>query len=161
MAWGNYGPAYMMGKKYEGQTSPRIVPLRQWSDVVFLEWQQLCVAPSSKGDIKGLRYIFRLLISNPDSQALMSKALENVGAKISQWPGQDFGRSTKAFKALLGSPNGSGVAWLLINHKEQLGKKTVWKITVFRHEGAAEDADPSMLLWLEDVPVSADGQAEG
>ena len=47
--------------------------------------------------------------------------------------------------------NGSGVAWLLINHKAQLDRKTVLEISVFRHQGAAEDADPTMLFWLKDL----------
>ena len=126
--------------------------------MVFLEWKDLCTGDESKGDIRGLRYVFRLLISNKDSQALVSKTLANKGATIQHWPGTSFTRSSKEFKALLGSPNGSGVAWLLINHKMQLGKKTIAKITVFRHDGAAEDADPTMLFYLKDIGVEAGAQ---
>ena len=34
---------------------------------------------------------------------------------------------------MLGTPNGSSTGYLLINHKAELGHKTVEKITVFRY----------------------------
>jgi hypothetical protein len=36
------------------------------------------------------------------------------------------------FNALLRTPNGSGVAWLLIDHKAQMGIKTIASISLFQ-----------------------------
>ena len=37
-------------------------------------------------------------------------------------------------RALWGSPNGEGIGWLLAQHKEQFGIKTVTSVTVFLDE---------------------------
>jgi hypothetical protein len=47
------------------------------------------------------------------------------------WPGLSYEASSDEGQALLRSPNGLGVAMLLIQHKKQLGHKTVEKIMVF------------------------------
>ena len=136
MAWMDYGPAFKMEKKYKDQPKaqwPPLVPLRQWSDVVFLQWKDLFKTSNAKDDITDLRYVFRITISNEDSTALILKAVKNKGAEFGYWPGTEFEPQSDEFKAILGSPNGAGVAWFLIDHKAQLGMKTVSKITVFRY----------------------------
>jgi len=54
------------------------------------------------------------------------------------WPGRkEYSMNTNEGKAILGSPNGRGVALLLIQHKAQLGERTtIEKVAVF---GEGED----------------------
>lgn len=52
---------------------------------------------------------------------------------------QVYGMDTDEGKAILGSPNGQGVGWLLIQHKSQLGMRTVQSVAVWGEE-ACEDA---------------------
>jgi hypothetical protein len=62
-------------------------------------------------------------------------------------------------KALLGTPNGSSVAWLLIQHKamSQLWHKTVKKVTILSSEFTDDDpgheVSSSLLFWIEYVVV--------
>ena len=53
--------------------------------------------------------------------------------------------------ALLGTPNGAGVAWLLAGRKESWGEKRVRRVTVFY---AADERDifrwPSLVFWVGD-----------
>ena len=47
------------------------------------------------------------------------------------WPGTTYEAGTEAFNALLGTPNGFGIPYMLAQHQKQLGHKTVDKITIF------------------------------
>ena len=142
---------------------PPLVTLRQWSDVVFLQWQALFQGSSKQGNINGLHYVSRVQISNSQTTALVDKALKDDGQSVGSWPGHSFLPNSDGFQALLGSPNGGGVAWLLIYHKHQLGLKSVSKITVFHHDGQVADAGLTMLFWLKDVEINAgdNGDEEG
>ena len=138
------------------------MPLKQFSDIVYLEWQhllQLSSPPPNK--VPDLRYVFKLFISNDITNDLIKRALSNKKQKLTAWPGSSFSPDSDEFKALLGSPNGGGIGWLLINHKVQLGLKTVSKITVFRHEGGDNDPDPMMLFEIKDVDAAGRGQDGG
>lgn len=42
---------------------------------------------------------------------------------------------SEAGKVLLGSPNGRGVAWFLLQHKKAFGLKTVISAVVFKEAG--------------------------
>lgn len=55
-------------------------------------------------------------------------------------------------KAILASPNGSGVAYLLLTHKRQLGRKTIGKVTVFADDGKKQPRPPSLIYHVVDVP---------
>jgi hypothetical protein len=50
-------------------------------------------------------------------------------------------------KALLGTPNGCGVAWLLVQHRRKLGWKAV------QHVGKILCADVSLISILRNVEV--------
>jgi hypothetical protein len=62
------------------------------------------------------------------------------------WPGITYPAASDEGRTLLGTPNGSSVAYLLIQHKAALGHKTVDKITVFR-----EGRDLMLLFHIADV----------
>lgn len=55
---------------------------------------------------------------------------------------------------ILGSPNGAGAAYLLLNHKERLGLKIINKVDIFVAEGSHEvkgiavDKDTSETITL-------------
>lgn len=52
---------------------------------------------------------------------------------------------------LLGTPNGVGAAYILVQHKETLGNLKISKITVFEHTGMYPKY-PCMLFHVEYVP---------
>ena len=50
--------------------------------------------------------------------------------------------STEEGQAILGTPNGSGVAYFLIDHKPELGVRVPTKVTVFKTIGRDENGQP-------------------
>ena len=51
------------------------------------------------------------------------------------WPGVELRMSEPAGLAMLGTPNGRGVAWLLATHKEQFGHRTIESVRVWSDNG--------------------------
>jgi hypothetical protein len=51
--------------------------------------------------------------------------------ETASWPGREYHADSEEGRALLGTPNASSDAYMLIQHKKHLGHKTVNKITVF------------------------------
>ena len=131
--------------------------LKHWSDVAYLQW-----AKHAK-DSSNLRCVLRISIKNTKTKAvvrhIMKDTLVNGGEKSFR---TDDNRDKVA--ALLGTPNGVGVAWLLIQHKRQLGHKTVEKVTVdcqdqftMSYDGTI---DPSLVFHLRDVVAPGAGSEE-
>src|ERR1700761_7427769 len=126
-AWSNYGPAYQTRK----QSNPVLPNLKQWSDVVFLEWQNQ--AGGTGGTIPAPKNVLRISILNTDTLNLIDQVMRNLpdterppgqaswGVRLPPWPGKTFSINSDAGKVLLASPNGRGTAWFLIQHKEKFG----------------------------------------
>jgi hypothetical protein len=97
-------------------------------------------------------YVIRSPIENTETEALIKQALDRVGKPLGPWPGVVFDMNTDEGQALLGSPNGLGVGYLLIQHKNSLGMKTISKVTVFQDEGKLPwPRFPSMVFHVVDV----------
>ena len=70
------------------------------------------------------------------------------------WPGLTFSIESDEGLALLGTPNGRGVAWLLKQHEELSGKRAS-KVTVWC-DVEKVPLKPSMLFHLENAGVTED-----
>ncbi|RFU33648.1 hypothetical protein B7463_g2679, partial [Scytalidium lignicola] len=130
--------------KTEAAESGPVVPLHQWSDVVFLQWNH--IAASNVGNLK---YIFRALITNEDTKSMVDEAFQRKGETIGAWEDRVvFGMDTEEGQAILGSPNGSGVAWILINHKDNnlLGIKTIQSVTVWQVD--SDSPNPGLAMYF-------------
>jgi hypothetical protein len=142
--------------------------LQHWSDVVYLKWLSLDPALKSRS----LHYVLRDNLGNGHTLAVINRVLDAhapFGKECPTWPGLTTDMDSKEGMALLGTPNGSGVAWLLIQHKAecQLGHKTVKRITLLWPDllddleeigdetggRKAWGLSPSLLFWIEDVVV--------
>ncbi|PTU21961.1 hypothetical protein P175DRAFT_0436220, partial [Aspergillus ochraceoroseus IBT 24754] len=122
--------------------------ISKWSDVVYINWATL--AKSTRTPVSKLKYLVRTHIVNPDTLNILKIV---CGGPCPAWPGKSFDINQKKRGgvllnqnglALLGTPNGGGGAWLLINHKGSLGKKypvsvTAWTTTGKDNEGNDED----------------------
>ena len=105
------------------------MPFAQYSDVLFLEYSKLC--GRAKAKVSGLKYFLFLNVENPMTWAVTLRALEkkNDGKKdIPMWPGTEFGMNEAEGKALLGTQIGAPLAWMLIQHKEAFGARSVLKV---------------------------------
>ncbi|RAK97355.1 uncharacterized protein BO80DRAFT_482409 [Aspergillus ibericus CBS 121593] len=136
-----YGPR---NNKEIGAKGQPYVKLSQWSDVAWLNWAKLA------DDVTTLRAVIQFSVSNGVSEAVIEKVAN--GQKIGGYKAplkREAG--TEDFNALLGTPNGFGVAWLLINHKSQLGIKTIKSVSVFRSKDPLPDGDPVVNMAFEIV----------
>ncbi|KAB8067803.1 hypothetical protein BDV29DRAFT_196156 [Aspergillus leporis] len=126
-------------KKKEQWPKSDFVPLRQWSDVLFLLWERV-----AKDKTSGLSHVIRSIVINAETLATMRQAIGEA-EDFSAWnklspmkeKGKTFRPGQDEYYALLYSPNGRGIGWLLTQHKAQLGLRTVSSITVFGADGEA------------------------
>ncbi|KAH4817075.1 hypothetical protein HBH61_056070 [Parastagonospora nodorum] len=146
VAYDNYSPRAAAEDSARNDT---IIPdLKHWSDIAFLQWKSC----ASKG--AELKYMLRYQVMN-DSANYMIEALNFAnGDETVEWPGTTYDGASEEGQASLGTPNGSGVAWLLIQHKEFLGHKIVDKITIFH-----KNLDMMLLFHIADVEAEG-GSAE-
>ncbi|KAJ5714423.1 uncharacterized protein N7483_011604 [Penicillium malachiteum] len=103
------------------------------SDVIYNEW-----ASQAGSSVDTLQYVIQLNVVNANSRIVMNTAIQNRNSDWSQ--PEVFKQGSTEFNALLGSPNGNPQAWLLINHKADLGIKTV----------------PSIMLWTSSTIVAGE-----
>lgn len=106
-----------------------LVPLAQYSDVLFLEYKKL--AGRAKVEVSGLKYFLFHNIENQNTWSTVLKALKNKNngnMDIPMWPGAEFSMNSAEGKALLGTQIGAPVAWMLIQHKQAFGGKSVFKV---------------------------------
>jgi hypothetical protein len=137
--------------------------LQHWSDAVFIQWKSW----DFELEIRNLRYVLRFTINNDHTLAVINQILDAhrpLGKGCPSWPGITIDVDSEDGKALLGTPNGSGVAWLLIQHKanSQVGHKSVKKVTLLwpdfldDYEATARKEvglSASLLFWIEDAVV--------
>lgn len=147
----NKSPDYMIQKKLTPATftadTPR-VPLKSWPDVIFLSWASLTTADERKD----LRFVLRRVFTNDATLDNLKKIMKAKGFKDGQapvWPGVVVDADTNGWYLLLASPNVSGVCWLLLQHKAELGAKTIKGIRVF-NEYPKGSYEPSMVIELAD-----------
>jgi hypothetical protein len=133
----NIGPDHMV---QEMGISGEVVPLKQYSDVAFLAWQH------AAGDrTNGLKYILKNGIVNDDTIEVAEHILQQRGVSLQPWPGLKIPFPQEDALALMGSPSGRGAAWMLIQHKNQLGLKRFSHVTIFSVNRAL-----SLCFWIED-----------
>ncbi|KAF2648826.1 hypothetical protein K491DRAFT_611948 [Lophiostoma macrostomum CBS 122681] len=152
IAISNYSP---MAVATLEELAPESLPpgfprLRHWSDIAFLHWQSITLQETHSTQ---LNHIIRSSIQNHQTLSIVNKVLERNNVEtLPEWPGITFDINTEQAHALLGTPNGSGIAFLLFQHKQQLGHKTVEKVTMF-YENNPSDLHrwPSLLFHLKDV----------
>lgn len=139
-AMDNWGPFHRLKKRNEAtplsdEELVRHAPeLAYWSDVIWILWADQCKqAGKSEGSLK---YVFRHSVMTPFTMRVM-EAIINVrkGEYHDPWPGStaypSYGKAGNPFKALLGTPHGSGVVRLITDHLHALGSKSIESVTMF------------------------------
>ncbi|KAM0702274.1 hypothetical protein Q7P35_011184 [Cladosporium inversicolor] len=122
----NYSPKYMVDKS--GATGP-VPPLNQFTDIVWFQW--LDATADAGVDKKSVRYFYRYHIADTNSKAVIEEVLAMDGQSLLRFPGRTYTMTSDIGKALLGTPNGNGVAHFLTSHIPQLGRKTITKVQLF------------------------------
>ncbi|KAI4682345.1 uncharacterized protein J4E88_005235 [Alternaria novae-zelandiae] len=122
--------------------------LRHWSDVAFLQYLSSFPEPPIRPI--PLNYVFRVQIQNAATSLVLNKIIsKHATFTYEMWPGITFGMDSEEGKAILGTPNGCGVAWMLIQHKKAFGEKNIEKVTLF-HAAKKDDLFrwPTLLFWI-------------
>ena len=174
IAYDNYGPQYKINTvaklRYENHRSGIEPPLlRQWSDIVWLEYRKQCLNQERR--FSDLRFVFRVEAIAKGTLRVLNTILDPKGdiergvtrpnvlpARAQKWDHRrTFHEGQPQFQAMVGSPNGAGVAWLLITHKAELGNKKIRSVTIFRSDkdevNHAPVKGPSLLFELADAPL--------
>ncbi|KAF1988054.1 hypothetical protein K402DRAFT_39832 [Aulographum hederae CBS 113979] len=139
---------------------PILPALQRWSDIGFIEWQNL-----AGSDVKNLRYVFNRWAVNEDTMAVAQALLDahaggTDGLKFAgdmPWIDADSDAGLQWIR----TPNVSGTAWFLINHKEKMGLRRIARVKLFVDDEVAvgklvNEGMMKILVELEEVPV--DGQ---
>ena len=136
----NFSPLFKAKKKQDWiqhrdvpiqELAPFVPLIYKWSDVVGIIWadqaRQSNVSPNS------LKYLFRHNIATPDTRQIIEGAAGNrFGTKWEGvWPGKRFAKGTTQFQALLGTPHGKSITWLIVEHPNEFPKKDIESITIF------------------------------
>jgi hypothetical protein len=154
IAENNHSPAAIVAES--GDDSWPLPKLKHWSDVVYLQWTD----PRLQHLTNDLRKVVRLRIENTETLAVIARVVGEHHANNGTTEhrrlydtGLTLDVETEAAIALLGTPNGSGVAWLLIQHKHRLGWKVVDSVTLFWDGDSKSKYGefPSLLFRLKDV----------
>jgi hypothetical protein len=125
-------PYYVYSPRHEAQANNvqgKLVPLAQYSDVLFLEYTKL--AGRAKGQTSSLKHLLFLNVENSNTWSIALRALANKNdgkTDIPLWPGVDFSMNDVEGKALLGTQIGAPLAWMMIQHKEAFGGESVVKV---------------------------------
>lgn len=139
-------------------------PLRHWSDVAYLQLLAAAKIPTTPvANLKNLKYVIRFCCQNHTTNSVVKQVLREHNMNwLPTWPGVTFpvAENCEAGMALLGTPNGAGVGYLLAQHREQLGRKYVGWVTVFY----APNKDdifrwPTLLFWIKDEDKRREEQA--
>ncbi|KAI4156026.1 MAG: hypothetical protein LQ340_000572 [Diploschistes diacapsis] len=129
--------AYAPKQPYVNPSQPNNpAPCTFLSDFVFLAIQQQC-GTQGLPCIQRLQYIIHMLVSNSVSVAVAQRVFTGgtgTPASFPQWPGRSYETDTEGGAALVGVPNGYGVAYMLAQHRAQLGPRTVDQVRVFGND---------------------------
>ena len=123
-----------------------------WSDASFAMWQ--AISALARTDIRNLRHIARAYINNRETISIIGRAVPQQFRCV-----RAFKPSDEAFMALLGTPNGMGGVYLLMQHKPSLGYKTIARAVVIR-DGPGDRSRPHLVFEVRDMlPPWHDGKA--
>lgn len=120
------------------------------SDILWVQWVNLANSKGIPEKISGLKYVFRHQIVTTNTLYIMELAGNGADAPAGQtlqapWPGKEFAMGSEQFEALMGTVHAISIVTLLVTHPNELGTKSIEKITVF-----TTDDDYHMLLTLTD-----------
>ena len=115
-----------------GAQIPAGVPTRL-SDIMYLVWTNVYNTLQPKADPKSLKYILHRSVTNQYSQAISTTAIKNAKSKLAEWPGTKLDPDTDPWAAIVGCPNGYGVAFMLAQHEETFRSKSLSTAWVFEN----------------------------
>ena len=110
------------------------LPLTHLSDYIFLVHKKQC--GDNNDCLKRLTWVVHDHVVNADTINAVNTALTGAGSETEgqypAWPGKTLYTATDTGAvALVGAPNGWGIAYQLAQHRAQYGPKMIDKVVVF------------------------------
>ncbi|KAH5710570.1 hypothetical protein HBI20_177700 [Parastagonospora nodorum] len=131
------------------------------SDIMFFYWAR------ANPNVRNLRYYFNVYVINHETNPLIAKIIHDDPQldDLPDWPGVKFHEGSSEFNMLLGSPVGMTLAYMILQHKAELGVKHMTDVTVFRDSAAYAGHEAAkakvMMVWtIKDVERVEDPQGE-
>ncbi|KAH7067457.1 hypothetical protein BKA63DRAFT_582343 [Paraphoma chrysanthemicola] len=150
-----YSPAHQSQYRRPPVPVEEYPELRSSSDVIWLAWK----AKHDQG--AKLNLIITWTVTNGRTQRILARAIDpQLEAPDSQralksYPWVGWTAESTSGKAMLGSPNGSGIGYFLAQHKPELGNRRVKRIEAFAADTQASGMfEPSIAWEIEDIPAS-------
>ncbi|TGO32690.1 hypothetical protein BHYA_0296g00130 [Botrytis hyacinthi] len=110
--------------------SPIIPGLSRWSDITYLQWAEVCKFHGTR--VCNLNYIIQHHIANQTILDVIKEVLNKRGESLAPSVCVVSMKDSNGHgAALLGTPNGKGVAWLLAQHKEAFKDLTIISVEIF------------------------------
>ncbi|MCJ1416231.1 hypothetical protein MMC32_002566 [Xylographa parallela] len=109
-----------------------------WSQVTVECWRLLCDSTArllnhphapTQNLFANLRYVFMVMVTHDKTEGIINERLM-VHQPSRNGPPTKFLPNSDAFIALLGSPNGQGIAYMLTQNKNAFQRKTIKSVTL-------------------------------
>ncbi|KAK5683916.1 hypothetical protein LTS10_003779 [Elasticomyces elasticus] len=139
ICYNNYSPAFMVSKNpLLGPAD--IPPLNRLSDILWFQWKDAVATTHAPDLVSNIKWIMRHHVTDKTSVDIIDTLIRGFREQgLQGWPGRTYDMSAatgsdkgaqerRIARALLGSPNGVGVAHFLSQHRADLGFKSVSKV---------------------------------
>lgn len=131
-------------------------PLTYWSDIVYLQMRRaydMRQTSTSGLELRPPRWILQDDVKNRETIAVICwiVGLDFRGGQSRPVPPPSYDDRNgpillepgkEGFAAILGSPNGRGIAWLLIQHADVFGRKEVKRIRIWKAQSKVQVEEP-------------------
>jgi hypothetical protein len=131
--------------------------------MAFLDWKRAC--EKYNADPKLLKHIFISVVLTKSTQEVVRQVFEAMGRAwnseldVPKWEHRlNFQPGSNEGRALLATVQLKGIFWMLVQHRQHLGKKAIKQISLFRDDLTGEDEEhdpisrgPSIYIELENV----------
>jgi len=149
----SYSPTYK-AEALKSLSTALLPSLKHWSDIAFHQWAHYEL---DQEEVHDLKFIMRENISNEDTLAIINNILDASPRQSQAYTrsGLYLDMNSDHAIALLGTAHGAGVAWLLAQHRDQLGRKVIAGIRIFYSDEPPEgDRALNLLFYLRDASAS-------
>ncbi|KAK4893966.1 hypothetical protein LTR27_007772 [Elasticomyces elasticus] len=165
----NYGPEFMIKRDALLRHPPISTlgpapPMKFLSDVMFFQWKFAC--QSRKADISNLKFIFQRKIADDKTVQLVDIITSFAGEQLRPWPGKFYPLAGKddaqngIANALLASPQGHAVTFMLLQHANELGHRVPLGVRLFGNPASPRlSYDRHMLFYIDARPADVPGAA--
>ncbi|PPJ52496.1 hypothetical protein CBER1_10713 [Cercospora berteroae] len=131
IALDSQGPDHKNQEKRLGLRPDQIVPLKRWSDISWLEYDHL-VQAAGKANVAPLQHVISHHITTKETQQRLKLVTGmQTPDQLGQFPGMSCSTNSPQGMALLATLHGKVMVWLLAQHKDSLGWRTIDRIHVY------------------------------